>query len=113
MTVPEVLVRLPALLAFAVWSTTTWAEIVEGRVVGVADGDTIALLDSNRQQHRIRLAGIDAPEKVQPFGQRSKQRLSDLAFEKAAKANCYKVDRYGRDVCIVFVNGQEDPGSVA
>jgi endonuclease YncB( thermonuclease family) len=68
-------------------------KIVERRVVSVADGDTITLLDSNRQQHRIRLAGIDAPEKAQPFGQRSKQHLSELAFGKEAKADCYKVDR--------------------
>jgi len=68
-------------------------KIVERRVVSVADGDTITLLDSNRQQHRIRLAGIDAPEKAQPFGKRSKQHLSELAFGKEAKADCYKVDR--------------------
>jgi endonuclease YncB( thermonuclease family) len=76
-------------------------------VVGVADGDTITLLDSNRQQHRIRLAGIDAPEKAQPFGQRSKQHLSDLAFGKQAKADCYKIDRYDRDVCTVYVDGKD------
>jgi endonuclease YncB( thermonuclease family) len=73
----------------------------------VADGDTITLLDNSRQQHKIRLAGIDAPEKAQPFGLRSKQHLSELAFGKDAKADCYKVDRYDRDVCTVFVNGQD------
>jgi len=41
------------------------AEVIQGRVVTVADGDTITLLDGNQQQHRIRLAGIDAPEKAQ------------------------------------------------
>ncbi len=76
-------------------------------MVAVADGDTITLLDSNRQQHRIRLAGIDAPEKAQPFGQRSKQHLSELAFGKEAKADCYKVDRYDRDVCTVYVGGKD------
>jgi endonuclease YncB( thermonuclease family) len=81
--------------------------VIEGRVVAVADGDTITLLDSNRQQHRIRLAGIDAPEKALPFGQRSKQHLSELAFEKEAKVDCYKVDRYDRDVCTVYVEGKD------
>jgi endonuclease YncB( thermonuclease family) len=52
------------LLGFA--SATGRAEVLEGRVVAVADGDTITLLDRNRQQHKIRLAGIDAPEKAQP-----------------------------------------------
>jgi endonuclease YncB( thermonuclease family) len=70
------------LLAFALWSLTVWADVLEGRVVGVADGGTITLLDGNRQQHGIRLAGIDAPEKAQPFGLRSKQHLSKNSFVK-------------------------------
>jgi endonuclease YncB( thermonuclease family) len=101
------LMRLAALLAFVVWSFTVSAEMLEGRVVGVADGDTLTLLDDNQQQHRIRLAGIDAPEKAQPFGQRSKQHLAEFAFGKDAKADCYKIDRYDRNVCTVFVNGQD------
>ena len=75
-------------------------------MAAVAEGDTITLLDGNRQQ-RIRLASIDAPERPSRFGQRSKQHLSDLAFGKNARADCYKVDRYDRDVCTVFVNGQD------
>ena len=63
--------------------------------MGVADGDTITRLDGNRQQHGIRLGGIDASELGQPYGRRSKQRLAELAFGKDAKAACYKVDRYG------------------
>ena len=99
--------RLLFLLLLAVSSLTAWADVLEGRVVGIADGDTLTLLDANRQQHRIRLAGIDAPEKGQPFGQRSKQHLADLAFGKDAMADCYKTDRYGRDVCNVYVNGKD------
>ena len=49
---------------------------ISGRVVGVADGDTLTVLDDTNQQHKIRLAGINAPEKAQPFGQVGKQRLS-------------------------------------
>ncbi len=74
-------------------------EDLEGRVVRVTDGDTLTLLDNSCQQYRIRLAGVDAPEKGQPYGQRSKQHLADLAFGKEARADCYKVDRYGRNVC--------------
>ena len=95
------------LLTLCLLSLATWADVLEGRVVNVADGDTITLLDGNRQQHKIRLAGIDAPEKGQAYGQRSKQHLSELAFGKDAKADCYKVDRYDRDVCTVYVNGQD------
>ncbi len=99
--------RLLVLPLFIICSLTVWAEVLEGRVVGIADGDTLTLLDGNRQQHRIRLAGIDAPEKGQPFGQRSKQHLAELVFGKDAKADCYKIDRYGRDVCAVYVNRKD------
>jgi endonuclease YncB( thermonuclease family) len=56
--------------------------IVEGRVVGISDGDTITVLDDTKTQHKIRLAAIDAPEKGQVFGERSKQSLSALVFQK-------------------------------
>ena len=56
--------------------------MITGKVVSVADGDTITVLDADKTQHKIRLNGIDAPEKAQPFGQRSKQSLSDLVFGK-------------------------------
>ena len=51
-------------------------------MVGVSDGDTITALDDSKIQHEIRFAEIDAPEKRQPYGQRSKQRLSVLLFQK-------------------------------
>ena len=73
------------------------AATIEGRVVGVA-GDTITVLDAAKAQHKIRLAGIDATEKSQPFGQRSKQSLSDLVFSKAVTVETGKTDRYGRPV---------------
>jgi endonuclease YncB( thermonuclease family) len=67
-------------------------------VVGVSDGDTITVLDDAKVQHKIRLAGIDAPEKGQAFGERSKQRLSDLVFQKRVEVRCHKKDRYKREV---------------
>jgi endonuclease YncB( thermonuclease family) len=51
-------------------------------VVGVSDGDTITVLDDTKTQHKIRFAGIDAPEKGQPYGEQSKQSLSALVFQK-------------------------------
>jgi endonuclease YncB( thermonuclease family) len=65
------------------------------------------VLDSQHQQHKIRLAGIDAPEKKQPFGQRSKQHLSDIVFDKEVTLDCGKVDRYRREVCVVLIKGRD------
>lgn len=81
------------------------ATSLSGLVIGVADGDTLTVLDAQFQQHKIRLAGIDAPEKRQPFGQRSKQSLSSLAYGRPVRIEAGKTDRYGRVVGKVLVNG--------
>ena len=95
---------LPAtilVLALATSQAADW--IVEGSVVGVSDGDTITVLDDAKTQHKIRFAGIDTPEKGQAFGERSKQSLSALVFQRRVEARCHKKDRYGREVCAVSV----------
>ena len=63
------------------------------------------MLDDAKRQHKIRLSGIDAPEKNQAFGQRSKESLSDLVFAKTVDVETDKVDRYGRRVGKIWVNG--------
>lgn len=78
---------------------------LRGRVVAVMDGDTLAVLDAGRQEHRIRLAEIDAPEKGQPFGQRSKQSLSGLCFGREAVIEDRGHDRYGRAIGRVSCGG--------
>ncbi len=83
-----------------------WADIT-GYVVGVADGDTITVLDADKVQHKIRLTGIDAPEKKQPFGNRSKQNLSDMVFNKIVTVETDKRDRYGRELGKVLAGGVE------
>src|SRR5215813_9522616 len=92
-----------AILALALGTAHAVEWALEGRVVGISDGDTITVLDSTKAQHKVRLAGIDAPEKAQAFGERSKQNLSALVFGKDVRADCNKRDRYGRDVCRVWV----------
>jgi endonuclease YncB( thermonuclease family) len=79
----------------------------DGRVVGVQDGDTVTVLDASKQQHRIRIAGIDAPEKAQAFGTAAKDNLARLAFGRQAEVHCSKRDRYGREVCSVFVDARD------
>jgi endonuclease YncB( thermonuclease family) len=83
------------------------ADLLQGQVVAITDGDRVVLLDAKKQRHKIRLAGIDAPEKVQAFGSKSTANLGRLAFNKNAVAECPKTDRYGRLVCKVTVAGQD------
>jgi endonuclease YncB( thermonuclease family) len=87
--------------------STAWAEPLTGLVVGIADGDTITVLDSSKTQHKVRLAGIDAPEKAQPFGDKSKANLSRMVFNQNVSLDCRKIDRYKREVCVVLLNGQD------
>ena len=85
------------------------AETLTGRVVGVADGDTVTVLDANYQQHKIRLQGIDAPEKAQPFGKRSKQSLSRMVFGKNVRVEWDKHDKYKRIVGKGWVQPESCP----
>src|SRR5687767_9031573 len=55
---------------------------IEGKVVGVHDGDTCTVLDANKNQYKIRFDGIDAPELKQDFGNKAKESLSNLIFGK-------------------------------
>lgn len=75
---------------------------LRGRVVGIADGDTLTLLVDGHDQHRVRLAEIDAPEKGQPYGQRSRQVLSALVFGKTIRVVIAGTDRYGRHIGRAF-----------
>ncbi len=81
------------------------SNLIQGQVVGISDGDSITLMDSDHRQHKIRLQGIDAPEKAQAFGQTSKQSLSNLVFQKNVEVHGSKKDRYGRTVGQVMVGG--------
>lgn len=93
----------------ALFSLAVQAETLSGRVVAIADGDTLTILDATNQQHKIRLSGIDAPERAQEFGQKAKTSLSALAFNQTATAECRKKDRYQREICVVYV-GRTDVG---
>jgi len=91
--------RLLALIgAFGLVSAIAMAAEFSGMVVGVSDGDTIKVLDDTHHVRVVRLMGIDAPEKAQAWGQRSKQSLSDLVFQKTVSVQWSKLDKYGRTV---------------
>lgn len=83
------------------------AEQYQGRVVGVHDGDTFTLLQDGNQQTKIRLAGIDAPESKQPYGNKAKQELSSLIFGKTVTVTVVDTDRYGRTVGRVFTGNRD------
>lgn len=76
----------------------------DGQVVKVADGDTVTVLH-NREQVRVRLGSIDAPEKRQAFGTRSQQHLSALVFGRTVRVVEDGKDRYGRTIGVLHVQG--------
>ncbi len=78
-----------------------------GRVVKVADGDTITILDASKTQHKIRLQGIDAPEKDQAYGDAAGRYLSGLVAGQEVRVVGTKRDKYNRILGTVFANGEE------
>lgn len=80
-----------------------YAEEIYGKVVGVSDGDTITVL-SNNTPYKIRLSGIDCPEKSQAFGQQAKAFTSSLAFNQDVKIVSAGHDRYRRTIGEVFLS---------
>ena len=99
---------------FFVVSLTIQAATLVGTVVGISDGDTIKVLDSNKTLHKIRLMGIDSPEKKQNFGSASKQALSNYIYQKKVIVEYQKKDRYQRilgkvildkrDICLAMIS---------
>lgn len=98
---------LIAALFFGVSGSLLAGENVSGKVVAITDGDTLIVLDQFNIQHKIRLAGVDAPEKSQPFGNRSRQNLADHVFGKSVVVEVSKLDRYKRQIGIVRYLGQD------
>jgi len=97
-----------ALLCLVAWAPQlVRADVLTGKVIAVADGDTVTVIDADHNKHKIRLAGIDAPESRQPYGQRSRQSLSDLVSGQWVQVVYDKADRYGRLVGKVQVAGRD------
>ena len=96
---------LVAVIAFAIGRSVAQIVARAARVVGLSrpDGDTITVLDTDKRQHKIRINGIDAPEKGQAFGERSRQSLAQMTHGKDARLECHKTDRFAREVCKVWV----------
>ncbi len=78
---------------------------LHGRVISVSDGDTLTVLDAARRPYRIRLAGIDAPERAQPYANVSRQALVARTMHREVTVQWSKLDRYDRIVGTVLVDG--------
>jgi micrococcal nuclease len=90
---------MPRFITFILLLTLTsvlLADELRGKVVSIADGDTITVLDTDKKQHKVRLNGIDAPEKKQAFGAKSKARLGELVAGKDVFVDLTERDNYGR-----------------
>lgn len=95
-----------ATATFVIWLSVTSAMALElqGRVVKIADGDTLTILVDG-QQEKIRLSDIDTPERKQPFGTRAKQALAGMTFGKTFSVETNARDRYGRIIGRINVDG--------
>lgn len=85
--------------------STSFTKMITGKVISVADGDTIKILSKQKKQTKIRLYGIDTPEKSQAFGKKAKKFTASLTAEKKVSVKIYDTDRYGRSVGVVFAGG--------
>jgi endonuclease YncB( thermonuclease family) len=79
--------------------------VISARVVGITDGDTIRVLTNDNQLLRVRLRNVDSPEKGQAFGQASKQNLSRYIFGRDVELHVFDIDRYGRALAVVILDG--------
>lgn len=85
---------------------------MKGKIIGVSDGDSVTLLDDKNQVFKIRLHGIDAPEKKQDYGTVSKNFLGDLIYDKMVWVKTNGMDRYGRTIGIIYLNEEMNGLSV-
>ena len=100
------MVRYSVFLFFAILAIASPLFALSGKVVSIHDGDTITVLQ-NKQQIKVRLFGIDAPELKQPYGKKSKQFLANLIAGKVVEVEPKGKDRYKRTLGIIHHKGQD------
>ncbi len=98
-------VRFLILASALLFSLRSAAEILQGRVIGISDGDSVTVLDVSSMQVKIRLMGMDAPERKQAFSKQSRQSLAALLFDRQVTVESSKKDKYGRTVGKILVDG--------
>ncbi|MCT7910301.1 thermonuclease family protein [Arcobacter lacus] len=83
------------------------ADVLKGKVVGISDGDTIKILTQDDKLYKIRLNDIDAPEKSQAFGNKSKENLSNYIFGRYVTVEYKNIDRYQRILGTVYYQDED------
>ncbi len=99
------------IISFLLITTCVFGQL-KGRIIGVSDGDSVSLLDENNQVFKIRLHGIDAPEKKQDYGSVSKNFIGDMIYDKYVWVKTNGVDRYGRTIGIIYLNEKMEGQSI-
>lgn len=90
------------------FSGVAWASnVIPGKVIAISDGDTITLLTPEKQQLKIRLVGIDAPEKKQAYGTKARDHLAAHVFRQAVEVDIRKKDQYGRSLGVVYLGDND------
>ena len=91
------------LILLLILPSLTWAW--QGKVVGISDGDTIKIMRNDKVE-KIRLYGIDCPEKKQAFGKKAKQFTAKMVFKQTVDVNPATIDRYGWTIAWVYVGSK-------
>ena len=99
---------LYTLLLFLLLCVPATAQRFPVTVVGITDGDTFTVINRDKLQLKIRIIGIDAPEKNQPFGSRAKQALSDLIYGKTIDIDVQYQEKWGRYAAKVYTPDGKD-----
>ena len=98
---------IKTLLALIILSSYLFSLELIGKVVKVSDGDTVTILTSNKTQHKIRLNDIDAPEKKQAFGNKSKDNLAKYIAGRTVTVEYQKKDKYKRILGTIYYNNRD------
>ena len=108
LSTPTIRIMFLLTISFALLPLTTLhAEIINGQVVSISDGDTLTLAEASRQNQTIRLLAIDAPELTQDFGSRAKTTLSSIVFNQQITADCRTMDQRLHKLCVVYIGGKD------
>ena len=102
-----------ALALLLVTAPAAWADVLTGKVVHIDDGDSLTVLAEGYRRVHVRLAAIDAPEKGQPYAEKSRQGLARLVLDREVRVEWDRHDRYGRVVATVWVASPCASGNAA